>query len=41
MSPPKLDPREDLMHLEEGRYALYRETQDFLNGHDTAPPPPV
>ncbi|MBV9755906.1 MAG: alpha/beta hydrolase [Alphaproteobacteria bacterium] len=27
-----------LMHLEEGRFALYRETEAFLNGGDTAPP---
>jgi hypothetical protein len=26
-----------LMHLEAGRYALYRETEAFLCGGDTAP----
>jgi len=25
-----------LMHLEESRYALYRETETFLRGEDTA-----
>jgi pimeloyl-ACP methyl ester carboxylesterase len=29
-----------LMHLEQSRYALYRETQAFLEGHDRAPIPP-
>ena len=28
-----------LMHLEEGRYALYRETEAFLRGRDTPPEP--
>lgn len=27
-----------LMHLEEGRFALYRETETFLRGRDIAPP---
>jgi hypothetical protein len=26
-----------LMHLEENRYALYREAEAFLNGGDAAP----
>ena len=26
-----------LMHLEESRYALYRDTETFLNARDTSP----
>jgi hypothetical protein len=28
-----------LMHLEESRSTLYRETEAFLDGHDRAPAP--
>jgi hypothetical protein len=28
-----------LMHLEESRSTLYRETEAFLEGHDRAPAP--
>src|SRR5262249_13045318 len=34
----KIDRATHLMHLEAGRYALYRETEAFLRGGDIAPP---